>query len=108
MVFALYLGALSNLQGFFENLSQNIESLETDQLTKDQVKYLEGTGIDHHLRREVVEELPSKPTGSAAFLHAIRNYRPSHRIRSLVSIYPEGYENTNFHDPSYLWTGLGK
>lgn len=51
---------------------------------------------------------PMKPTGSAAFLHAIRNYRPSHKIRSLVALHPEGYFQTNFHDPYYLHAGLGK
>uniref|UniRef100_A0A182YBU1 Uncharacterized protein n=1 Tax=Anopheles stephensi TaxID=30069 RepID=A0A182YBU1_ANOST len=89
------------------NLKHNLESLESKNLNNDQVKLLEGQNMISNLRKEFVEDYP-KPAGSAAFLHAIRNYRPSHRIRALVSTVPELYRGTNFHDPVYMLAGLGK
>uniref|UniRef100_A0A182SA87 Uncharacterized protein n=1 Tax=Anopheles maculatus TaxID=74869 RepID=A0A182SA87_9DIPT len=100
-------GALTNLGDFFQNLKHNLESLESKNLNNDQVKLLEGQNMISNLRKEFVEDYP-KPAGSAAFLHAIRNYRPSHRIRALVSTVPELYRGTNFHDPVYMLAGLGK
>nr|XP_040228273.2 uncharacterized protein LOC120952818 isoform X3 [Anopheles coluzzii] len=102
-----FYGALTNLGDFFQNLKHNLESLESKNLNNDQVKLLEGQNMISNLRKEFVEDYP-KPAGSAAFLHAIRNYRPSHRIRALVSTVPELYRGTNFHDPVYMLAGLGK
>ncbi|XP_058065846.1 uncharacterized protein LOC131215473 [Anopheles bellator] len=102
-----FYGALTNLGDFFQNLKQNLESLESKNLNHEQVKLLEGQNMISHLRKEFVEDYP-KPAGSAAFLHAIRNYRPSHRIRALVSTVPELYRGTNYHDPVYMLAGLGK
>lgn len=46
------LGALANLQGFFETLGQNLESLEEKKLPVDQQKFLErDRGLDHHVRK---------------------------------------------------------
>ncbi|XP_052860791.1 uncharacterized protein LOC128267882 [Anopheles cruzii] len=104
---SISVGALTNLGDFFQNLKQNLESLESKNLNHEQVKLLEGQNMISHLRKEFVEDYP-KPAGSAAFLHAIRNYRPSHRIRALVSTVPELYRGTNYHDPVYMLAGLGK
>uniref|UniRef100_A0A182TGE7 Uncharacterized protein n=1 Tax=Anopheles melas TaxID=34690 RepID=A0A182TGE7_9DIPT len=128
---SISVGALTNLGDFFQNLKHNLESLESKNLNNDQVKLLEGQNMISNLRKgtttrpwvlqapmtpsflkgssipEFVEDYP-KPAGSAAFLHAIRNYRPSHRIRALVSTVPELYRGTNFHDPVYMLAGLGK
>uniref|UniRef100_A0A182PV44 Uncharacterized protein n=1 Tax=Anopheles epiroticus TaxID=199890 RepID=A0A182PV44_9DIPT len=104
---SISVGALTNLGDFFQNLKHNLESLEAKNLNNDQVKLLEGQNMISNLRKEFVADYP-KPAGSAAFLHAIRNYRPSHRIRALVSTVPELYRGTNFHDPVYMLAGLGK
>ncbi|KFB50293.1 Dper\GL11233-PA-like protein [Anopheles sinensis] len=102
-----FAGALTNLGDFFQNLKHNLESLEAKHLNTEQVKLLEGQNMISNLRKEFVADYP-KPAGSAAFLHAIRNYRPSHRIRALVSTVPELYRGTNYHDPVYMLAGLGK
>lgn len=59
-------------------------------------------------QRENMNSYYVKPAGTAAFLHALRNYRPSQGVRALVSMHPEAYRGSNFHDPNFLWTGLGK
>lgn len=102
-----FYGALTNLGDFFQHLKHNLESLETKNLSHDQVKLLEGENMISNLRKEFTDDYP-KPAGSAAFLHAIRNYRPSNRIRALVSSVPDLYRGTNFHDPVYKLAGLGK
>ncbi|XP_058459821.1 uncharacterized protein LOC131435693 isoform X2 [Malaya genurostris] len=104
---SISIGALTNLGDFFQHLKHNLESLESKNLSHDQVKLLEGQNMISNLRKELIEEYP-KPAGSAAFLHAIRNYRPSNRIRALVSSVPDLYRGTNFHDPVYKLAGLGK
>ncbi|XP_058834350.1 uncharacterized protein LOC131691742 isoform X2 [Topomyia yanbarensis] len=104
---SISIGALTNLGDFFQHLKHNLESLESKNLSHDQVKLLEGQNMISNLRKEFIEDYP-KPAGSAAFLHAIRNYRPSHRIRALVSSVPDLYRGTNFHDPVYKLAGLGK
>uniref|UniRef100_A0AAG5D566 Uncharacterized protein n=1 Tax=Anopheles atroparvus TaxID=41427 RepID=A0AAG5D566_ANOAO len=102
-----FYGALTNLGDFFQNLKHNLESLESKHLNTEQVKLLEGQNMISNLRKEIAVDYP-KPGGSAAFLHAFRNYRPSHRIRALVSTVPELYRGTNYHDPVYMLAGLGK
>uniref|UniRef100_A0A8D8D5M5 (northern house mosquito) hypothetical protein n=2 Tax=Culex pipiens TaxID=7175 RepID=A0A8D8D5M5_CULPI len=104
---SISVGALTNLGDFFQNLKHNLETLETRDLSNEQVKLLEGQNMITNLRKEFIEDYP-KPAGSAAFLHAIRNYRPSSRIRALVSSVPDLYRGTNFHDPVYKHVGLGK
>ncbi|ETN65751.1 hypothetical protein AND_002477 [Anopheles darlingi] len=104
---SISVGALTNLGDFFQNLKHNLESLESKNLNTEQVKLLEGQNMISSMRKEIAEDYP-KPGGSAAFLHAIRNYRPSHRIRALVSTVPELYRGTNYHDPVYMLAGLGK
>ncbi|XP_021698398.1 uncharacterized protein LOC110676114 isoform X2 [Aedes aegypti] len=100
-------GALTNLGDFFQHLRNNLESLESKNLSKDQVKLLEGENMISNLRKEFTADYP-KPAGSAAFLHAYRNYRPSNGIRALVSSVPDLYRGTNYHDPVYKLAGLGK
>ncbi|XP_055916140.1 probable serine/threonine-protein kinase DDB_G0276461 [Eupeodes corollae] len=100
-------GAMTNLGDFFRNLKNNIEFMEKSRLSNSEEVLLEG---DHPLQlfREELNSDGTKPTGTAAFLHAIRNYRPSQRIRSLVALNPEGYHGSQFLDPNYMWLGLGK
>ncbi|XP_063698033.1 uncharacterized protein LOC134828971 [Culicoides brevitarsis] len=109
---SISVGALADLQGFFEALGQNLESLEEKKLPEDQIKFLERDGgLDQHVRKALFEDAVqsgTKPLRSAAFLHATHSFRPSHKIRSLVDYHPEGYYQTNFHDPYYLHAGLGK
>ncbi|XP_053686912.1 uncharacterized protein LOC128736455 [Sabethes cyaneus] len=102
-----FYGALTNLGDFFQHLKHNLESLESKNLSHDQVRLLEGQNMITNLRKEFIEDYP-KPAGSAAFLHAIRNYRPSHRIRALVSAVPDLYRGTNYHNPVYKYVGIGK
>ncbi|XP_055839757.1 uncharacterized protein LOC129907505 [Episyrphus balteatus] len=100
-------GAMTNLGDFFRNLKNNIEFMEKSRLSNSEEVLLDG---DHPIQM-LKEELNSdgtRPTGTAAFLHAIRNYRPSQRIRSLVALNPEGYHGSQFLDPNYMWLGLGK
>ena len=81
--------------------------MEKSRLSNSEEVLLDG---DHPIQM-LKEELNSdgtRPTGTAAFLHAIRNYRPSQRIRSLVALNPEGYHGSQFLDPNYMWLGLGK
>ncbi|XP_055535501.1 uncharacterized protein LOC129724541 isoform X2 [Wyeomyia smithii] len=104
---SISIGALTNLGDFFQHLKHNLESLESKNLSHDQVKLLEGHNMVSNLRKEFIEDYP-KPTGSAAFLHAIRNYRPSHRIRALVSTVPDLYRGTNYHNPAWKYIGIGK
>lgn len=56
---------------------------------------------------QYVEDSHIRPTANAAYLHAMRMYRPSSRIRSLVKHHPETYRGANNYNPQYLWTGLG-
>ncbi|XP_055607827.1 uncharacterized protein LOC129755398 isoform X2 [Uranotaenia lowii] len=104
---SISVGALTNLGDFFQHLKQNLENLETKNLSNEQVNLLEGQNMVSNLRKEFIEDYP-RPAGSAAFLHAIRNYRPSNRIRALVSSVPDLYRGTNYHDPVFKLAGLGK
>lgn len=45
---------------------------------------------------------------ASKLLQSARSYRPSQKIRSLVSRNPNGYRGSQFIDPSYMWLGLGK
>lgn len=50
-----------------------------------------------------------RPAATAAYLHAMRNQRPSFKIRNFVeSPEPVTLRGTNHYDPSLLWTGLGR
>jgi hypothetical protein len=50
-----------------------------------------------------------RPKATAAYLHALRNHRPSHKIRNFVSeSEPATLRGSNHYDPNWLWTGLGR
>ncbi|XP_055690569.1 uncharacterized protein LOC129794020 isoform X1 [Lutzomyia longipalpis] len=91
---SISVGALTNLRGFFDNLKYNLESLESKALTPNQVRFLTSSNTPpENFKYEYVEENQIKPTGTAAFLHAIRHHRPSNRIRTLVPMNAEPYRN---------------
>ncbi|XP_063227134.1 uncharacterized protein LOC134533534 isoform X2 [Bacillus rossius redtenbacheri] len=98
----LGLGVLSNMQNFFENLRNNLESLET--LPAEEKDVLLGRNMP-----SADNDRSMRPRATAAYLHALRNHRPSHKIRNFVSApEPASLRNSNMHDPNYLWTGLGR
>lgn len=109
-------GAMTNLGDFFDNLKNNIDFLEKGELTDEQIQLLDGQHPLTSLKKELSSTSGENdsswhnngPHGTAAFIHAIRTYRPSHRIRNLISTVPEGYRGANSHDPNYKWIGLGK
>ncbi|XP_017040792.1 uncharacterized protein LOC108087774 [Drosophila ficusphila] len=108
-------GAMTNLGGFFNQLEANLRFAEQSQLGESETRMLEGNH-PHPLH------LPPMPPDAAddpaqqqeqdrktsKLLHALRSYRPSQKIRSLVSRNPQGYRGSQFIDPSYMWLGLGK
>ncbi|XP_050324919.1 uncharacterized protein LOC126756121 [Bactrocera neohumeralis] len=89
-------GAMTHLGNFFTDLSKNVRHNEKAQpLNHEEANLLEG----HH---------PFRHEANADLLHAIRTYRPSQKIRSLVAMNPRGYHGAQFIDPNYMWVGLGK
>ncbi|XP_069700275.1 uncharacterized protein [Periplaneta americana] len=99
----LGLGVLSNMQQFFDSLRTNLESLE--QLPHDEREALLGQQVSN-----AAEQGPAfRPKATAAYLHALRNHRPSHKIRNFVSeSEPATLRGSNHYDPNWLWTGLGR
>ncbi|CAG2056040.1 unnamed protein product [Timema podura] len=88
------------MQHFFENLRSNLESLES--LPAEEKEALLGRAV-----ATVEQDRTMRPRATAAYLHALRNHRPSHKIRSFVSSpEPANLRGTNQYDPNYLWTGL--
>ncbi|GLH11948.1 Protein of unknown function [Gryllus bimaculatus] len=166
-------GVLSNMQQFFDNLRNNLESLES--LPKEEREVLlgqsaaasagswrgalgvRGSPIAGHWRRRSLrqraapppppptlppppppapapaystlalprppllsprpvtsalsakQERAFRPRATAAYLHALRNHRPSHKIRNFVAEpEPASLRGSNHYDPNWLWTGLGR
>lgn len=106
---------MTNLGDFFNQLEANVRFAEQSQLGESETRLLEGK----HPHPLVLQVLPTKAPIDAAqqeeqdlktskLLHALRSYRPSQKIRSLVSRNPQGYRGSQFIDPSYMWLGLGK
>ncbi|XP_046661815.1 uncharacterized protein LOC124354999 isoform X2 [Homalodisca vitripennis] len=113
-------GVLSDMQQFFDNLRTNLDSLET--LPPEERDALMGksapppgvwgrkrrnriTGISFYTKKDQY----FRPAATAAYLHAMRNQRPSYKIRNFVeSPEPATLRGTNHYDPSLLWTGLGR
>ncbi|XP_014276511.1 uncharacterized protein [Halyomorpha halys] len=96
------IGALSDMQTFFESLRNNLDYLETLPLEEREVLLGKAPSAPER-------EVASRPTNSAAYLHALRNQRPSYKIRNFVdSSEPASLRGTNRYDPNLLWTGLGK
>ncbi|XP_036331623.1 uncharacterized protein LOC118743185 [Rhagoletis pomonella] len=98
-------GAMTHLGNFFTDLSKNVRYNEKSQsLGHEEAKLLEG----QHPLRQLHEKIAGEHEANAEFLHAIRTYRPSQKIRSLVAMNPRGYHGAQFIDPNYMWVGLGK
>ncbi|XP_037949409.1 uncharacterized protein LOC119680583 [Teleopsis dalmanni] len=106
-------GTMTNLGDFFRDLSTNVNFSENSKLSHSGKKLLEG---EHSLRSILEEQFSNDKdvtdgdpnTKTSGVLHAIRNYRPSQKIRSLVAMNPPGYHGSHFIDPNYMWVGLGK
>ncbi|XP_059614154.1 uncharacterized protein LOC132260198 [Phlebotomus argentipes] len=95
---SISVGALTNLRGFFDNLKYNLESLESKSLTPNQVRFLTSSNTPpENFKYEYVDESQVKPSGTAAFLHAIRQYRPSNRVRALVPMHSDTYRNPGLY-----------
>ncbi|XP_067633318.1 uncharacterized protein [Eurosta solidaginis] len=98
-------GAIAHLGNFFTDLSKNVHYNEKMQPSvHPQAKFLEG----QHPLRQLHEKMTGKHEANAEFIHDFRTYRPSQKIRSLVSMNPRGYHGAQFIDPNYMWVGLGK
>ncbi|XP_034652631.1 uncharacterized protein LOC117891324 isoform X1 [Drosophila subobscura] len=107
-------GAMTNLGNFFNHLEENVRFAEQSQLGESEARLLEGrhphplqmkaplNATDDRVQKQEQDQKTSK------LLHAIRTYRPSQKIRSLVSRNPQGYRGSQLIDPSYMWLGLGK
>ncbi|XP_073847665.1 uncharacterized protein [Musca autumnalis] len=102
-------GSMVNLGKFFRDLSKNVQFSEKYHWSSEEQKLLEGDptfgNLHHHLHD------PEANTDQAAeWIKAIRFYRPSQKIRSLVEMNPHGQwaHGSNFIDPNYMWIGLGK
>ncbi|XP_067002540.2 uncharacterized protein [Anabrus simplex] len=96
------LGVLSNMQQFFDNLRNNLESLES--LPKEEREALLGPAATTPEQDRIF-----RPKATAAYLHALRNHRPSHKIRNFVAEpEPANLRGSNHYDPNWLWTGLGR
>ncbi|XP_054279309.1 uncharacterized protein LOC128997682 isoform X6 [Macrosteles quadrilineatus] len=94
-------GVLSDMQQFFDNLRTNLDSLES--LPPEQRDALLGNSPQPE------KDQYFRPSATAAYLHAMRNQRPSYKIRNFVeSPEPATLRGTNHYDPSLLWTGLGR
>uniref|UniRef100_A0A1B6E7B7 Uncharacterized protein n=1 Tax=Clastoptera arizonana TaxID=38151 RepID=A0A1B6E7B7_9HEMI len=98
----LGLGVLSDMQQFFDNLRTNLDSL--DSMEPEERDALQGKPSAYQEK-----DLYIRPAATAAYLNAIRNQRPSYKIRNFVeSPEPATLRGTNHYDPSLLWTGLGR
>lgn len=111
---------MTNLGDFFKQLKANVHYAEQSQhqLGEEESQLLEGV---HPHQQMIIDDndndndavaldgadydsgQPSDRKGSK-----LRSYRPSQKIRSLVSRNPNGYRGSQFIDPSYMWLGLGK
>lgn len=101
-----------NLRDFFDGLRENVNMLQSKAVTPEEFRALSSLSHPIESFRSVsqyvgVEDSHIRPTANAAYLHAIRMYRPSNRVRALVAHHPEPYRGTNNYNPSYLWAGLG-
>lgn len=107
-------GSTMNLRDFFDGLKGNVHILESQGVTPEEFRALSSSLAAaapvqsfRSVSQYVAEDAHIRPTANAAYLHAIRMYRPSNRVRSLVDHHPENYRGVNKYNPSYLWVGLG-
>ena len=110
---------MTNLGDFFRDLSKNVHHAEMGKppiVGEEEHKLLQGA---HPLRMLELQYDADNTNNrdkslafadrTAEFLQAIRSYRPSQKIRYLVSMNPHGYgHGSQFIDPNYMWVGLGK
>ncbi|XP_049810490.1 uncharacterized protein LOC126253302 [Schistocerca nitens] len=124
----LGLGVLSNMQQFFDNLRSNLETIES--MPKEEREALLGQApvVTVHrrigcgssccrcrstrppmrtTRKYFEQDREIRPKATAAYLHALRNHRPSYKIRNFVAE-SETRSSHGRYDPGYLWTGLGR
>ncbi|XP_016957961.1 uncharacterized protein LOC108029967 isoform X2 [Drosophila biarmipes] len=107
--------AMTNLGGFFNQLEANLRFAEQSQLGESETRLLEGKH-PHPLHlppmppdaKDDPAQQQEHDRKTSKLLQALRSYRPSQKIRSLVSRNPQGYRGSQFIDPSYMWLGLGK
>ncbi|XP_022226094.2 uncharacterized protein LOC111076567 isoform X3 [Drosophila obscura] len=108
--------AMTNLGNFFNHLEKNVRFAEQSQLGESEVRLLQGRH-PHPLQMKTplngtdadpVQQQQEQDQKTSKLLQAIRTYRPSQKIRSLVSRNPQGYRGSQLIDPSYMWLGLGK
>ncbi|XP_046994883.1 uncharacterized protein LOC124606849 isoform X1 [Schistocerca americana] len=121
-------GVLSNMQQFFDNLRSNLETIES--MPKEEREALLGQApvVTVHrrigcgssccrcrstrppmrtTRKYFEQDREIRPKATAAYLHALRNHRPSYKIRNFVAE-SETRSSHGRYDPGYLWTGLGR
>ncbi|XP_039482495.1 uncharacterized protein LOC120445906 [Drosophila santomea] len=109
-------GAMTNLGGFFNRLEANLRFAEQSQLGESETRMLEGKHphplhlppVPPDAPRDSEQQQQEHDRKTSKLLQALRDYRPSQKIRSLVSRNPQGYRGSQFIDPSYMWLGLGK
>ncbi|KAL7736845.1 hypothetical protein ACLKA6_015681 [Drosophila palustris] len=110
-------GVMTNLGEFFKQLEANVQFAEhSQQLGEGESQLLEGLHPYSQLEQspdsaDDADFDSGQPTdrSPSKLLQSVRSsYRPSQKIRSLVSRNPNGYRGSQFIDPSYMWLGLGK
>ncbi|XP_064543903.1 uncharacterized protein LOC135432253 isoform X2 [Drosophila montana] len=108
-------GVMTNLGDFFNQLKANVHFAEhSQQLGDAESQLLEGEHPHPLQKIDDTEEDDDYDSGqpsdrkTSKLLQSVRSYRPSQKVRSLVSRNPNGYRGSQFIDPSYMWLGLGK
>ncbi|XP_034237569.1 uncharacterized protein LOC117643041 [Thrips palmi] len=96
-------GVLSDLSSFFNNLQENLESMEN--MTPDQRRMVLGGDSPQLLPQAG----PGRPMSAPALMTSLRNHRPSFRTRHFVETSePAALRRSNNHDPQLLWAGIGR
>uniref|UniRef100_A0A1A9UQ11 Uncharacterized protein n=1 Tax=Glossina austeni TaxID=7395 RepID=A0A1A9UQ11_GLOAU len=106
-------GVMTNLGKFFRDLSKNVHYSEQYRWNENEQKLLEGHRAIASFQNHLPDALPEHKNQTALnteLIQAIRFYRPSQKIRSLVTMNPHGQwsHDSKFIDPNYMWVGLGK
>ncbi|XP_068147456.1 uncharacterized protein [Drosophila tropicalis] len=102
-------GVMTNLGDFFNRLEENVRFAEQSQLNEADSQLLEGSHPHQQDPDPTAQQAEEPESPNSKLLQAVRMaYRPSQKIRSLVSRNPKGYRGSQFIDPSYMWLGLGK
>uniref|UniRef100_A0A1B0G755 Uncharacterized protein n=1 Tax=Glossina morsitans morsitans TaxID=37546 RepID=A0A1B0G755_GLOMM len=106
-------GVMTNLGKFFRDLSKNVHYSEQYRWDENEQKLLEGHRAIASFQNHLPDALPDHKNQTALnteLIQAIRFYRPSQKIRSLVTMNPHGQwsHDSKFIDPNYMWVGLGK